>query len=132
VQAFRATTQLERVERCLFLPVKLVDFSNRATIERWRARLARAALTAAAARMLGEFGTVLATSQLPLRKPIPPLTVLGGLSVGFLTARTLNSTPPAATATSDGNSAAPNGFAAKTDTTARFQIPKTRIGKMAA
>ena len=28
VQAFRTTTQLERAERCLFVPVKLVDFSD--------------------------------------------------------------------------------------------------------
>lgn len=141
VQAFRITTQLERVERCLFFPVKLVDFSNRATIERWRAQLGRAALTAAAGRMLAEFGTVLATSQLPLRIPIRPVSVLGGLSVGFLTARILNTTPPAATAAKDATgvsetiatSTVSDTAAVPADSiAAKPQIPTTRIGRMAA
>src|SRR5262249_23947081 len=65
VQAFRVTTQVERVERCLFLPVKLVNFRDTATVERWRFELGRAALSPDIARLLGEFGSVLVTSQVP-------------------------------------------------------------------
>ena len=36
VQAFRTTTQLERAERCLFVPVKLVDFTNPGLVDRWQ------------------------------------------------------------------------------------------------
>src|SRR5262249_54038873 len=45
VQAFRTTTMLERAERCLFVPVKLMDFSDSALVDRWRLTLADAALT---------------------------------------------------------------------------------------
>jgi hypothetical protein len=72
VQAFRVTTQLDRAERCLFLPVALMDFSDLARVERWRAELAQAALSPAIARALAELGTVRVVSKtrrvLPLFK----------------------------------------------------------------
>lgn len=45
VQVFRVTTQLERVERCLFVPLKLLDFSNTEVVDRQRGVLAGAALS---------------------------------------------------------------------------------------
>lgn len=154
VQAFRATTQLEQVERCLFLPVKLIDFSLRATIERWRGALARAALTPAAGRMLAEFGTVLATSQLPLLSIVRPVRTVGGLSVGYLTARALDTGAiAAATLSTETAAAAPSTAADSTppagstpsatpttpelpeppDTTAAQKpAPTTRIGRLVA
>jgi hypothetical protein len=67
VQAFRVTTQLERTERCLFVPLQLMNFRDVATVERWRFALARAALTRDVARRLAEFGSVLITSKRPSR-----------------------------------------------------------------
>lgn len=70
VQAFRTTTQLEQAERCLFVPVKLADFSDQASIDRWRLVLADAALTAAARRQLTvEYGVVEVIPQDATRQP---------------------------------------------------------------
>jgi hypothetical protein len=70
VQAFRTTTQLERAERCLFVPVKLVDFTDPATVDRWRLRLADAALTQRALRQLTvEYGVVEIIPQTPRIRP---------------------------------------------------------------
>ena len=41
VQAFRVTTQLAHAERCLFVPLKLLDFADAKVVERWREVLAR-------------------------------------------------------------------------------------------
>ncbi len=67
VQAFRVTAQLEQAERCLFLPVALMDFRDLARIERWRVQLVRAALSPAIARALGELGMVRIVTRLPRR-----------------------------------------------------------------
>jgi hypothetical protein len=75
VQAFRVTTQLEQAERCLFLPVALLDFSDTSRIERWRPELLRAALSPAIARALGELGTVRLVSRLPRRNLIKPIVL---------------------------------------------------------
>lgn len=70
VQAFRTTTQLERAERCLFVPVKIVDFRDHATIDRWRLALADAALTARVRRQLTvEYGVVEIIPQTPRVTP---------------------------------------------------------------
>ena len=45
VQVFRVTTQLERAERCLFVPLKLLDFSNTEVVDRQRGVLAAVALS---------------------------------------------------------------------------------------
>src|SRR3954451_23592942 len=66
VQAFRTTTQLERAERCLFVPVKLVDFTNPGLVDRWRLRLADVALTERARRQLTvEYGVIEIIPQTP-------------------------------------------------------------------
>ena len=138
VQAFRVTTQLERAERCLFVPVKLIDFSDRATIERWRFALARAALTSAAGRMLAELGTILATSQLPLRRPVLPPVRVGGLSVGYLLARAPTAASDAAdagSAGSDTTAKAGSGGAASASPKAPASgtaPPLSAIGRMVA
>ena len=47
VQLYRIVSELHRVDRCIFVPLELLDFSGDAgmkTIERWRATLERVAL----------------------------------------------------------------------------------------
>jgi hypothetical protein len=59
VQAYRVTTELDRVERCLFVPLQLLDFHDDALVARLRTTLAQAALTGAAFRQLtSEYGAV--------------------------------------------------------------------------
>jgi hypothetical protein len=62
VQAYRVTTRLERAERCIFVPLRPLDFSDEATIERWRSVLLRVARSPAVALQLQRFGTVLVKS----------------------------------------------------------------------
>jgi len=70
VQAFRVTTQLERAERCLFVPLALFDWSDAALVDRWRSVLAGAALTPAARRQLTvEYGVVEIIPQTPRVTP---------------------------------------------------------------
>jgi hypothetical protein len=81
VQAFRTTTQLERADRCLFVPVKLVDFRDVATVDRWRLVLAGAALSERARRQLTvEYGVVEIISQTPRITP-HGVIVSGGFHV---------------------------------------------------
>jgi hypothetical protein len=83
VQAFRATTQLERAERCLFVPVKLVDFTDPALVDRWRLRLAAAALTERARRQLTvEYGVVEVIPQTPRVTP-GKVIVAGDFHIDF-------------------------------------------------
>ena len=70
VQAYRVTAQLERADRCLFVPLKLVSFRDAATVERLRPILAEAALTATAFRQLtSEYGVVEVIAQTPRITP---------------------------------------------------------------
>jgi hypothetical protein len=70
VQAFRVTTQLERAERCLFVPLQLLDFNDAAVVDRWRSVLAEAALTRPARRQLTvEYGVV---EIIPLTPRVTP------------------------------------------------------------
>src|SRR5262249_61505096 len=81
VQAFRTTTQLERAEKCLFVPVKLMDFRDPALVDRWRLQLADAALTERARRQLTvEYGVVELIPQTPRIVPGKPIlsVVTGG------------------------------------------------------
>ena len=76
VQAFRTTTQLERADRCLFVPVGLVDFRNTGIVDRWRLLLAGAALSERVRRQLTvEYGVVEIIPQTPKITP-------GGVIVG--------------------------------------------------
>ncbi|MCR5867391.1 hypothetical protein [Aquincola sp. J276] len=66
VQAFRVSTTLQRAERVLFVPLKLVDFGDALTLERWRAVLADVALSDDIRRQLTtEFGVVEIVPNLP-------------------------------------------------------------------
>ncbi len=66
VQAFRVTTTLQRAERVLFVPLKMVDFGDALTLERWRAVLADVALSDDIRRQLTtEFGVVEIVPNLP-------------------------------------------------------------------
>lgn len=74
VQAFRVTTQLERAEKCLFVPFRLVSFREPAVVDRWRLVLADAALTQRTRRQLTvEYGVVEVIPQTP---PVTPGRIL--------------------------------------------------------
>ena len=74
VQAFRVTTQLERAEKCLFVPLRLVSFRDPAIVDRWRLVLADAALTQRTRRQLTvEYGVVEVIPQTP---PVTPGRIL--------------------------------------------------------
>jgi hypothetical protein len=85
VQAFRVTTQLEQAERCLFVPLKLLDFADVAVLERWREVLARAALSARVRRQLTvEYGVVEVIPQTP--RVTPGRIIVSGVFSNVLTA----------------------------------------------
>ncbi len=70
VQAFRVTTQLEQAERCLFVPLQLLEFRDEKVVERWREVLARAALSLKVQRQLTvEYGVVEVIPQTPRVTP---------------------------------------------------------------
>ncbi len=75
VQAFRVTSQLERSERCIFVPLKLLDFRQPEVVDRWRAVLQTHALTADAAQALKDLGRITLRSR---QSRVPPLS--GALS----------------------------------------------------
>ncbi len=96
VQAYRTTTQMERAERCLFVPVKLVDFSDSATVARWRLTLAGAALTQRTRRQLTvEYGVVEIIPQTP--RVTPGTIVVSGKHVAAVA--TKSTSPEGAAAT---------------------------------
>lgn len=69
IEIYRVNVQLHQAERCLFIPMKVVEFNN-ATIERYQAVLANAALTRRIRELLSaEFGTVGIQSSVPLPRP---------------------------------------------------------------
>lgn len=67
IEIYRVNVQLQQVERCLFVPMKLIQF-DQATIKRYRGVLADAALTQRASELLTrDFGSVIIQPTLPLR-----------------------------------------------------------------
>ncbi|WP_419420870.1 hypothetical protein ACNVED_06115 [Legionella sp. D16C41] len=67
IEIYRVNVQLQQVERCLFVPMKLIEF-NRAIIERYQGVLANAALNRRIKELLSvEFGSVMIKPTLPLR-----------------------------------------------------------------
>ena len=76
VEIYRVLVDLHRVERCLFVPMKLIDFTD-ALIQRYRGALAEAALDRRARELLTtEYGVVRVSSTLRM-SPFP--TVFGRL-----------------------------------------------------
>ncbi|MGE4248167.1 MAG: hypothetical protein AB7F09_02185 [Parvibaculaceae bacterium] len=68
IEIYRVMVQVQQVERCLFVPMKLVDFTD-AAIERFQAVLADAALTRRAFELLSaERGMVRLQPALPVRR----------------------------------------------------------------
>jgi hypothetical protein len=67
VEVYRVLVRLHEAERCLFVPMKLVDFDER-TVARYQGALAAAALTRRARELLStEFGMVRLTPVHPMR-----------------------------------------------------------------
>jgi hypothetical protein len=59
IQIYRVTVQLTQVDQCLFIPMKLIDFTNQDLVAKFRLALADAALNDRARRMLTtEYGVV--------------------------------------------------------------------------
>lgn len=68
IEIYRVMVQVQQVERCLFVPMKLIDF-NDATIERFQAVLTDAALTRRARELLSvESGMVRLQPAQPVRR----------------------------------------------------------------
>ena len=68
IEIYRVNVQLQQAERCLFIPMKLVDFTD-AIIERYRAILADAAINQRIRELLSnEFGVVSVQATLPMRR----------------------------------------------------------------
>jgi hypothetical protein len=67
IEIYRVNVQLQQVERCLFVPMKLIQF-DKATIKRYQGVLANAAITSRIKELLSrDFGSVLIQPTLPLR-----------------------------------------------------------------
>lgn len=67
IEIYRVNVQLQQVERCLFVPMKLLQF-NQATIKRYQGVLANAAISQRARELLSSvFGAVMIQPILPLR-----------------------------------------------------------------
>lgn len=116
VQAFRATTQLERAERCLFVPVKLLSFTDPALVDRWRLRLADAALTQRALRQLTvEYGVVEVIPQTPRIRPgdlvLRDTAGVAATTALMLRSATAEAPPVGASASTGGGSASTGGSA---------------------
>lgn len=106
VELYRVRVELNQVERCLFIPMKLVSFDE-ATIRRYQGVLADAALDRQAREMLGsEFGTVKVTSLVRSR---PFLSALGVATIGGVTmmARMATDTTPDSTTADSGTPPTP-------------------------
>ena len=96
VQAFRVATQLERAEKCLFVPLRLIDLRDQAVVDRWRLVLADAALTLRARRQLTvEYGVVEVIPQTPR---VTPGQIIADTRAGAVVRRTATDSAPAADA----------------------------------
>lgn len=69
IEIYRVTVQLQQAERCLFVPMELVNFTD-AAIERYQGVLAAAAINRRAKELLeSEFGTVSIEPAVVMRPP---------------------------------------------------------------
>jgi hypothetical protein len=86
VEVYRVLVALNEVERCLFVPMKLVEFDEE-TIRRFQGALADAALTRRARELLTtEFGQVRLTPTAPSRPFLPGFADLRAIRVAAVAA----------------------------------------------
>jgi hypothetical protein len=86
VEVYRVLVALNEVERCLFVPMKLVEFDEE-TIRRFQGALADAALTRRARELLTtEFGQVRLTATAPSRPFLPGFADLRAIRVAAVAA----------------------------------------------
>jgi hypothetical protein len=84
IEVYRVATGLHEAERCLFVPMKLVDFNER-VITRFQGALAAAALNRRAFELLTtDFGMIRLSATRPMR---PPLISTLGISTALLESR---------------------------------------------
>jgi hypothetical protein len=138
VQAFRVTTQLERAERCLFVPLKLLDFRDVATIDRLRPLLAQAALTPAAFRQLtSEYGVVEVIPQTPrifagsVLGNVGIVSTVLGRRVDILREAAAGAVGTAAAGATAGGSTAATGGTAAAEPTAATVTERVRLRDVA-
>jgi hypothetical protein len=94
VELYRVLVGLHEVERCLFVPMKLVDFDDR-TVARYQSALAAAALTRRALELLTtDFGMVRLSAAHAMRPPI-----VRGLLTAVSALRAVTRMAPVTTAT---------------------------------
>lgn len=87
IEIYRVTVELTQIERTLFIPMKIVEFDE-ATIRRYQAVLADAAITRRARELLtSEFGTVRVTPLAPRRPWRTPIEVLSTVAPVAIAAR---------------------------------------------
>lgn len=110
VELYRVSVQLHQVERCLFVPMSLVTFTDD-LIAHYQAVLADAALDRRAQELLTtEYGMVRVQSVLPMRRPanlFDHLRALDGAAVISSTATPPNTPAPSNTVTPPASAAPP-------------------------
>src|SRR5262249_58116573 len=126
---FCTTSELHRAEKCLCVPVKLMDFRDPALVDRWRLQLADAALTERARRQLTvEYGVVELIPQTPRIVPGKPIVsvVTGGLLAtgGAVAGASLARFAPAASLATPGAGAADPGALATRPPPPRGAAPR--------
>jgi hypothetical protein len=110
VELYRVSTHLHQVERCLFVPMKLVNFTD-TLVAHYRGVLADAVLDQRARELLTtEYGVVRVHPVLPMRRPINVFGHLTGVQVMALS--TSPATAPATPAPDGPPSGAPGSAAA--------------------
>ena len=78
IQVYRVAVRLSQVDKCLFIPMKLLDFRNQALVEKYRMALAAAALGERYRRLLTtEYGVVAITPNTPRASPGSIASALG-------------------------------------------------------
>ena len=106
LELYRVGSHLHQVERCLFVPMKLVDFTD-ALVAHYRGVLADAALDQRAREMLTtEYGVVRVHPVLPMRLPIDVfghLVALQKTAVSSTVVPSLASSAPAAVSSAAGS-----------------------------
>jgi hypothetical protein len=115
VELYRVVTGLNQVERCLFVPMKLIDFDDR-VVRRYQGVLAAAALDRRALALLTtEFGVVRLSPALPVQPLVGTIRLPGGamtLARTVATAVSVSSAVPAVAIASAAHPTQPNATTA--------------------